>query len=102
MHGERLRKLRERVGISQLDLAEQLGISETMVWRYENKGIEPRADVVIEFAKFFGVSSDYLLGLTNEINVDVPTDSLTPEENALLSALRRGDKIEAIRVIVGG
>lgn len=101
MRGDRLRNLREAANISQEDLALRLGISESQIWRYENTDTAPRSDVVVQLAEFFNVSTDYLLGLADSMGVDVPSTSLSPTESAILEALRRGDKIEAIRTIVG-
>lgn len=60
---ERLRRLRERKGISQRVLSERCGLSKNMISVYESGEVEPTANVIREIAECFGVSSDYLLGI---------------------------------------
>lgn len=98
MRGDRLKQLRDAMGLSQSDLAEQLDISEPQIWRYEHGDSKPRGDVVVKFATFFGVSSDYLLGLNDDPGIHIEGD-LSPKERQVISALRHGNKFEAIKVI---
>lgn len=61
----RIAALRKQNGWSQKQAAQRLGISQALLSHYE-KGIrECGLDFVIKAAGIFGVSSDYLLGLTN-------------------------------------
>lgn len=62
--GNRLKKLREEKGISQLELAEALSISNVMLSRYENNKRSPDYDTLNKFADFFQITTDYLLGRT--------------------------------------
>ena len=62
---ERLKQLRENMKISQRELARQTGISSAMISLYEANKKTPTIDVLIKLAKFFEVSADYLLGLTD-------------------------------------
>ena len=66
MFGERLKELRESQGMSQTDLAEHLNVSRQSVGGYENYTTIPPADIVVKIADLFNVTSDYLLGRTNE------------------------------------
>lgn len=59
----RLRKLRERRGISQRVLSERCGMSKNMISVYESGEVEPTVSVIREIAKCLDVSSDYLIGL---------------------------------------
>ena len=61
----RLRKLRERRGMSRRALAECCGISKNMISRYERGGRVPDINVATEIADFFEVSLDYLCGRQN-------------------------------------
>lgn len=60
--GERILFLRQALGLTQKQLAEELGISEKSIHRYETK--ERSMDLVVlkKLAAYFGVSVDYLLG----------------------------------------
>lgn len=62
--GSKLRELRFELGISQRKLGEMLGFSNQAVSTWENGLREPDCDSLIEIAKFFNVSVDYLLGLS--------------------------------------
>lgn len=98
MRGDRLKELREGERLTQKDLAERLGISEIQVHRYETGGAEPRADAVIKMAEYFNVSTDYLLGVTPERG-SYFQERLEPKEARVISAWRRGERLEAIKGI---
>ena len=87
---ERLKDLRVvDQGLSLEQLAEQTGLSKSALGKYESedfKDISPFA--IVTLAKFYGVSTDYLLGLTENKN----------PANAELQALHlRDDAVDAIR-----
>lgn len=60
--GEKIKKLRKAAGCSQQRLADALDISIKSVQRYE-KGDNPDHIALAKLAEYFGVSSDYLLGI---------------------------------------
>ena len=60
---ERLKELREENGLSQRTLAKELGVSQAAIARWENQLQTPNIDIAIIVAKYFKVSTDYLLGL---------------------------------------
>lgn len=66
MIGERLYDLRKDAGLTQDELADILKINKHSISSYEREKSEPPDAIKIEIAKFFGVSIDYLLGLTND------------------------------------
>ena len=60
--GQKLAQLRQQAGISQRSAAQALQISQALLSHYE-KGIrEPRLSFVVRAARYYGVSTDYLLG----------------------------------------
>lgn len=61
--GERIKKLREDRGLTQLELANQLGKKRVTVSAYESGRIEPPATVIFLLSTIFDVSADFLLGL---------------------------------------
>lgn len=96
---QRLKELRESRGLSQADLAEIAGIPQTTISNYE-RGTQVTAENLIKLAHCFQVTSDYLLGIEDDSAlVDVP---VTHTERRLLDAVRRGDKLRAITMIVTG
>ena len=60
---KRLIELRTEKGISQKQLAEILEISSSNISYWEQNKGEPIACNIVKLAKFFNVSTDYLLGL---------------------------------------
>jgi transcriptional regulator with XRE-family HTH domain len=61
---ERLKSLREAKNLTQKDLAQVLGLnSKSTITNYEQNDREPDYETLIKIAKYFGVSTDYLLGM---------------------------------------
>ena len=58
-----IRELREDKGLSQEQLAEATGLSQSAIARWELSQSEPTVSAIIVLCKFFGESADYLLGL---------------------------------------
>lgn len=61
----RLRELRAWADMSQVEVADVLGVTKSAVSLYERGKSLPDADVVAALAKLYGVSADYLLGLSD-------------------------------------
>lgn len=99
MRGGRLKRVRQDRGYTQEDLAEIVGVNLKQIGRHENGETEPDGIVVARYAQALSVSADYLLGISDEPNPDVQMSDLTRTERAILSALRRGERIEAIKII---
>jgi Predicted transcriptional regulators len=59
--GDRIKLLRKQKGLSQTDLAKQVGISYAQVGRYETKGAQPSAEVLKKIADALDVSPDFLI-----------------------------------------
>ena len=64
--GSRLKELREEKGLTQKEVATQLGLHSVTYLHYEKDQREPPLTVLMQMALFFDVSADYLLGLTDE------------------------------------
>lgn len=62
---ERLKELREEKNLSQTELAKLTGLSQSAITKWENKLREPSMEGIIILAKFFDVSADYLLGISD-------------------------------------
>ena len=59
----RLRDLREDRDLTQLQVAEYLGTSQTMYARYERGANELPLRHLIKLCEFYNVSADYILGI---------------------------------------
>lgn len=62
MLAERLKQLRKQKGITQAHLAEELGITQQAVGKWETGRSSPDPDVLLKLAVYFDVSVDCLLG----------------------------------------
>ena len=74
MIGERLKQLRIKNGLKQQELANMFGLSSGTISFYESEQRKPDIDFIVAVAKYFDVSTDYLLGLTNATdkeNIDI-------------------------------
>lgn len=61
----RLKDLREDADIKQSTIAELLHIKQNTYSQYENEQRQIPISMLIALAKFYGVSVDYILGLTD-------------------------------------
>lgn len=64
----RIRDLREDKDLPQKDIAKLLNTTQQHYSRIENETTEITADRIIKLAKFYGVTSDYILKLSNKPN----------------------------------
>ena len=62
----RLKALREEQGYSKTAVAMAVGVTRRAVYGWESGTMTPTIESIIQLAKFYQVSTDYLLGLTNE------------------------------------
>ena len=90
---ERIKMLREQYNYSQADLAKHLGIARTSVLAGENQTSVPSMKHIIEMAKLFRVTTDYLLEVDNKRLLSL--EGLTDEEiNIICGLLNYFDKSE--------
>lgn len=66
MLGERLKLLRNEKNIGQNLLAKELGLSNASISYWETGKQEPTAEAIFKLAKYFNVTADYLLGLSDD------------------------------------
>lgn len=80
---ENLKLARERKGISQKDIAENIGVAKSTYSLYESGNREPNVQTIKKIADFLSVSADELLGLDEEpqtIAAHFDGDEYTEEE----------------------
>lgn len=63
--GNRLKELREEKGLTQKQVAAALYLNSVTYLHYEKSQREPPLSVLINMADYFGVSTDYLLGVSD-------------------------------------
>ncbi len=72
---QRLKNLRKEQGLTMKQLGKLVGVSESTVSLYENEKRQPDYTTLQKFADIFNVTTDYLLGRTDE-----PTNTSNDEE----------------------
>lgn len=85
---QRLKDLREDKDLTQENLAKKLNMKREQYRRYETGINEIKASHIIMFAKFYNVSADYILGLTNE-----PTNKWNIKNQLNINGKNKIDKI---------
>ena len=65
MYFQRLRDLREDMDMNQTQIADMLGIKQTVYSRYERGFQTIPVEHILVLADFYGVSTDYIFGRTN-------------------------------------
>lgn len=64
--GEKIRNLREDADLNQTELGKAVCMTQRKISYIECGKYEPNVDDIIALCKFFKVSSDYLLGLSEK------------------------------------
>ena len=77
---ENLRIIRETRKINQLKLAIDIGITQESISKYENGVAFPSSEVLIKLADYLNCSIDYLLGRTNNSNLNKENPSAEDKE----------------------
>lgn len=98
MHGNRLKRAREKHGFTQQELADLADVSMRTITRWE--GQSESDDNLYRVASVLNISADYLLGLSDD-----PTPAngeLDPEALELIAAYNRGDFARALEIITTG
>lgn len=63
--GDRIRNLREDADLNQTELGHAVGMTQRKISYIECGKFEPSIDDIIAFCRYFRVTSDYLLGITD-------------------------------------
>lgn len=71
MLNENIKRLRMAGNLTQVELAADLGVSKQCVSNWENDYIQPSIEMLKKIAKYFRVSTDFLLDLDDSQQVNV-------------------------------
>lgn len=74
--GKRLKALREKKGISQKFVATKIGVNNSTLSGYESGYREPDGETLLRLADFYEVTTDYLLGRSNNSQLSGNTETL--------------------------
>lgn len=95
---ERLRQARERLGLTQRQLAHLSGLGEQQIHRYESGKSDASSDGLKAIAQQLHVTTDYLLGLSDDPRGygELP---LREDERKLLEAYSLGDSVTMLKLL---
>ena len=82
---EKLKMLREARHLTQLQVAERVGISKAMISAYETAIKTPSVEMLIRLARLFNVSVDYLISVDSVVGLNVA--GLDDDSVALLASM---------------
>jgi transcriptional regulator with XRE-family HTH domain len=84
--GERLKELRTKRKLTQEELAKELVLGQYTISDWENERSNPDLESICYLARFFGVTTDYLLGISQEQGrlVNEKFATLTEDEQVLI------------------
>ena len=94
----RIKELRENKKESQQKLAMLLNVSQTMISRYELEQAYPDIEMLIKLAQHFGVSVDYLIGLS-ESKLPYTKSNLSEQEQQMLFLFKRLSKTQKEKAV---
>lgn len=100
---ENLRRLRERSGKTQQEIADLLQIQRPTYTRYESGEREPDYSTLAKLANIFDVTTDYLLGISDNPHPANPFEGVTKEEvDALIEKTKNSDTVVVSVMNYGG
>lgn len=79
--GEKITELRKNKNLSQIQLAEQLGVSRQAISKWESGNTMPGIDSIIEISNFFDVTIDSLLKDEDDFTLNKTSDTCTENES---------------------
>lgn len=94
---QKLRMLRESRHLTQLQVANRVGVSKAMISAYETAIKTPSIDVLIRLSRLYGVSVDYLVCVDSAIGLDVT--GLDDDSVALVSLASCAARLSACRAV---
>ena len=97
--GERLARLRKERGMTQIELAQRLGVAQPMISGYERGELRLHGQLIVELTGIFGVSADELLGLEKPRSTAAVRDRRLLRRLQQLERLPRRDQQALIRTI---
>ena len=98
--GKEIRRLRNDRGLTQEALAAALNVSAQTISKWETGQSAPELDKLVALSRVFGLSTDELLGNSNQETKDIPPIG-TPYDYVQANLLRRLFTLGWVSVLVG-
>lgn len=83
--GSKLKELRVKAGLTQKQLAEQIGVTKSVVSFYERQERTPSPEILRKLSVVFHVSTDYLLDLDRTERIDI--SGLDEDDKKIISLM---------------
>ena len=88
--GSRIAEARKRLGMTQADLAQRLGVGQGSIANYENEFNTPKVEMMYKLFEVLHVDANFLY--QDDMETPCESVSLSPDENRLLSVYRSMSK----------
>ncbi len=95
---DRLHAAREARGLTQRDLGRLIGVGINQIHRYENGIADPSTPILSAMAHELGITTDYLLGVSDVPQGNTQVD-LRADERQLLDAYAVGDGNAVVKLL---
>ena len=102
---ERLKELRVEMGLTQESLSKALNYTQSNICEWERGAVEPKLSAILCIAKFFHVSVDFLIGMSEDPEMSLwitPVQQFSSEEHELLELYRRMDRSIRVQFLAYG
>jgi repressor LexA len=96
--GQNIKNIRTKRGLTQLELAEQIGLTRTAIANYEAGKVRILDITLIDLSQALNVSADELLGL-KKTDADTPSSRRLMKRAAIIETLPEPTKKHIIKVI---
>lgn len=81
---DKLKAVRKSKKMTQVELAKKIGVSKWAITSYEQARTYPSVETLIRICEALDISSDYLLGISDNLPIQLSMTGLTEEEVRLL------------------
>ncbi len=95
---KRLKQLREEKHLSQQRLSLELNVSQATISKYELGQTDPDIQMIVELARYFRVSADYLLEISDEKR-NISGSRLSETEKRLITDFKRLNEIQQAKLL---
>lgn len=100
--GQRLKQLREENGLSQIAIANQLGITEEDINAFENDEAMPSAEILVKLSQLYNMSVDELLGNNRKTELPIAKAAIVNSKKQIKQALKFESSVSRMVLLIIG